>query len=105
MFRAWNAPASRPTRDIDLLGRMDGTVAAVVPVFQEICNQTLEPDGLIFHTDTVAGQAIKEDADYAGVRVTFLATLQNSRIAMQIDVGFGDVLTPGATLTDYSNDA
>lgn len=101
MFRVWNAPASRPTRDIDLLGRMESTVAAVVPVFKDVCNQAVEPDGLIFHADSVAGQAIKEDADYAGVRVTFRATLQNSRIAMQIDVGFGDVLTPAAVATEY----
>ncbi len=101
MFRAWNAPASRPTRDIDLLGRMDSKVTTVVPVFKSVCDQTVEPDGLIFHADSVAGQAIKEDADYAGVRVTFRATLQNSRIAMQIDIGFGDVLTPAAVSTDY----
>lgn len=101
MFRAWNAPASRPTRDIDLLGRMDSTVSAIVPVFQDVCNEPVESDGLVFHADTVTGQAIKEDADYAGVRVTFRATLQNSRIAMQIDLGFGDVLTPAAVAIDY----
>ncbi len=101
MFRAWNAPTSRPTRDIDLLGRMDSKVTTVVPVFKDVCNQTVEPDGLIFHADSVAGQAIKEDADYAGIRVTFRATLQNSRIAMQIDIGFGDVLTPAAVATEY----
>jgi hypothetical protein len=101
MFRAWNAPTSRPTRDIDLLGRMDSNVTAVVPVFKDVCNQTVEPDGLIFHANSVAGQAIKEDADYAGVRVTFRAILQNSRIAMQIDIGFGDVLTPAAVATEY----
>ncbi len=101
MFRVWNAPVSRPTRDIDLLGRMDSKVTAVVPVFKDLCNQTVEPDGLIFHADSVAGQAIKEDADYAGVRITLLATLQNSRVAMQIDVGFGDVMTPAAVATEY----
>jgi hypothetical protein len=100
MFRVWNSPASRPTRDIDLLGRMDSKVTAVVPVFKDVCNQPVEPDGLIFHADSVAGQAIKEDGDYAGVRVTFRATLQNSRIAMQIDVGFGDVLTPAGIAAD-----
>jgi hypothetical protein len=101
MLRAWHAPASRPTKDIDLLGRMDNTVEAVVPVFRDVCGQEVEPDGLVFHADTVTGVAIKEDADYAGVRVSFLATLQNARVAMQVDVGFGDVVTPAATATDY----
>jgi hypothetical protein len=101
MFRVWNAPVSRPTKDIDLLGRMENTVEVVVPVFREICGQPAEPDGLVFHADTVTGAAIKEDADYSGVRVTFLATLQNARVAMQIDVGFGDVVTPAPATTDY----
>src|SRR5262245_22202982 len=50
-------------KDIDLLGRLDSKVTAVVPVFKDVCNQTVEPDGLIVHADSVAGQAIKEDAD------------------------------------------
>jgi hypothetical protein len=101
MLRAWNAPASRPTKGIDLLGRMENTVAAVVPVFRDVCGQGVQPDGLVFHAETVTGTAIKEDADYAGVRVTFLATLQNARVAMQVDVGFGDVVTPAAAPTDF----
>lgn len=101
MFRAWGAPASRPTKDIDLLGRMENSVAAVVPVFQEVCAQEVEPDGMVYDAASVVGAAIKEDADYFGVRVTFRATLQNARVAMQIDVGFGDVVTPAPVLTDY----
>jgi hypothetical protein len=101
LLRAWNAPASRPTKDIDLLGHMENTVDAVVPILRAVCSQQVEPDGLVFHADTVAGTAIKEDADYAGVRVTFFATLQNARVAMQVDIGFGDVLTPAAAATDY----
>ena len=101
MFRVWNAPASRPTKDIDLLGRMENTVETVVPVFRDVCGQEVGPDGIVFHAETVAGVTIKEDADYAGVRVTFLATLQNSRVAMQVDVGFGDVVTPAAVTTNY----
>jgi hypothetical protein len=101
LFRTWNAPASRPTRDIDLLGRMENTIEAVVPVVREICGQQVDADGLLFHSETTAGTAIREDAEYAGVRVTFLATLQNARVAMQIDVGFGDVVTPAAVATDY----
>jgi hypothetical protein len=101
LLRAWNTPASRPTKDIDLLGRMEHRVDAVVPVFREVCGQQVEPDGLIFHSPTVVGTAIREDADYAGVRVTFRATLQNARVAMQVDVGFGDVVTPAARATRY----
>ncbi len=79
MFTAWGAPASRPTKDIDLLARMDNAVEAVVAVMRDVCGQAVEPDGLVFDIESVVGEAIKEDADYAGVRVTFLVTLQNAR--------------------------
>jgi len=101
MFTAWGGPSSRPTKDIDFLARMDNSVEAVVEVMREVCGQAVEPDGLIFDVQSVAGEAIKEDADYSGMRVTFLVTLQNARVSMQIDLGFGDVVTPTAAMTGY----
>jgi hypothetical protein len=101
LFRAWGGAATRPTRDIDLLGRVENTVEAVVPIFGEVCGIAVETDGMVFDSATIAGTVIKEDADYSGVRVTFLGTLQNARVAMQIDIGFADVVTPGPVPTAY----
>ena len=101
MFTAWGGLSSRPTKDIDLLARMDNTVEAVETVMREVCGHEVEADGLVFDTESVAGEAIKEDADYPGVRVTFLVTLLNGRLSMQIDMGFGDVVTPSAAMTGY----
>ncbi len=101
LFTAWGGPASRPTKDIDLLARMDNAVDAVTAVIKEVCGLDVQPDGLVFDLETVSGEAIKEDADYSGVRVTFLVTIQNARISMQIDVGFGDVVTPSVNATTY----
>jgi len=83
LFTAWGGPASRPTKDIDLLARMDNAVDAVTKVIKEVCSLKVQPDGLVFDLESVSGEAIKEDADYSGVRVTFLVTLQNARISMQ----------------------
>jgi hypothetical protein len=101
MLSVWRAPTTRPTRDIDLLGCMPNDPDAVASVIREVCQQRVEPDGLVFDPQSVTGQVIKEDADYEGVRIAFRGTLQNSRIAMQIDVGFGDVIVPGALITEY----
>lgn len=101
LFTAWGGPASRPTKDIDLLARMDNAVDAVTAVIKEVCSLKVQPDGLVFDLESVSGEAIKEDADYSGVRVTFLVTLQNARISMQIDTGFGDVVTPSVNATTY----
>ena len=53
MFTVWGAPASRPTRDIDLLGRMNNSVDVLVPVFRDVCQQAVEPDGLVFAVDSI----------------------------------------------------
>jgi hypothetical protein len=101
MFTAWRAPSSRPTKDIDLLARISNNVDAILAVVRDICLLQVEPDGLVFDVTSLRGMIIKEEADYEGVRVTFLARLQNAEVHMQLDMGFGDVLTPAATLAEY----
>jgi hypothetical protein len=101
MFTAWQAVEFRPTRDIDFLGRMGNDRDQIAAVIREICAVDSEPDGLRFDADSLEANVIKEDADYEGVRVTFLAYLDNARFAMQIDVGFGDVTIPDPSMTDY----
>ncbi|MBN1909121.1 MAG: nucleotidyl transferase AbiEii/AbiGii toxin family protein [Pirellulales bacterium] len=101
MLTAWRAPSTRPTKDIDLLARMPNDVESVVDVVRDICTQKAEPDGLLFDINSIEGRVIKEDADYEGVRVSFLGYLQNARVNMQIDMGFGDVVVPEAMLLDY----
>jgi len=54
----------------------------------------VEPDGIAFEPATVTAEHITEDADYEGVRVTFTRISNRPKIPMQIDIGFGDVITP-----------
>lgn len=101
LFNLWGASSSRPTRDIDLLGRLNNSVDTLVPVFRDVCQLAVEPDGLVFAVENVAGQIIKEDAACSGVRVTFQAFLENACVPMRIDIGFGDTVVPAATFADY----
>jgi predicted nucleotidyltransferase component of viral defense system len=101
MLTAWRAPSSRPTKDIDFLAKMPNDVDSVVQVVREICQQEVESDGLEFDIASIDGRITKEDADYEGVRVNFRATLQNARIHMQIDMGFGDVVVPSVIPMEY----
>lgn len=101
LFNLWGAPSSRATRDIDLLGRLNNTVDAVIPVFRDVCQLAVEPDGMVFAVETVTGQPIGEEAAYSGVRITFQASLENARVPMQIDIGFGDTVVPAAAFADY----
>jgi hypothetical protein len=101
MFTVWQAPLSRPTMDIDLLGMLDNAVEKIVGAVKEICLQEVEPDGLVFDADGVQGVEITETAEYEGVRVRFQGNLGNARISMQVDVGFGDIVVPSAIKTKY----
>ncbi|MFN7022026.1 MAG: nucleotidyl transferase AbiEii/AbiGii toxin family protein [Phycisphaerales bacterium] len=101
LLRVWNPGAYRTTRDIDLLGRMTSDVDAVAAAIASVCRERVAADGLEFDPESVRGERIVEDAEYEGVRVTFLGRLGNARVTMQIDVGFGDAVTPAPRQVDY----
>ncbi len=101
MFMVWQVPFPRPTRDIDLLARMDNAVQYVTATIRDICEVTVPDDGLRFAAETVAGERTMEAADYAGVRVRFRAYLGNARIPMRVDVGFGDAVTPDPSVVRW----
>ena len=69
LFDLWTAHPHRPTRDLDLLGHGDSSLQKYRRLFSEICEQTVEDDGLNFMANTVAAEGIKDDEDYEGVRV------------------------------------
>lgn len=101
MLHVWDAPLARATKDIDFLGRLDNSLENLERVTREVCAADVEPDGMAFDPATVKTERIKEDADYEGVRVRFVGLLGRARVAMQIDVGFGDAVTPGAETITY----
>ena len=85
----------RPAKDLDLLGLGSDDSDDVAQVFRDACTVSVAPDGLEFDVDSVRAAVIRENVRYGGVRVGLTATLECTRIPLQIDVGFGDVLTPG----------
>jgi hypothetical protein len=94
MLRVWGAAASRPTKDVDLLGQMSNSLEHIAQVFRDVCTVDVEPDGMVFDAGSIAVALIKEDAVYHGVRVKLLGTLERARASMQVDIGFGDRLVP-----------
>ena len=99
LFQIWADAPHRPTRDLDLLGKGDPSPERCLAVFRELCDIRVPEDGIIFSADTASAAKIKEDQQYEGVRIKFLAHLQNVRIPIQVDVGFGDAVNPN--LLDY----
>jgi hypothetical protein len=101
LFELWTEQRYRPTRDADFLARGDNAAERFAHIFRELCVLEVDEDGLRFDAETVEAERISEDADYEGVRVTFVAYLERAKIPIQIDIGFGDIVTPAPSETGY----
>ena len=92
--------ARRPTRDIDLAASGFGNdIAEVEQRIREVLAQPLE-DGLDFDAASVAGEPIRDEADYSGVRVKVTVGLGPARTALHVDVNFGDPIWPAPTTAE-----
>lgn len=101
LFELWTEQRCRPTRDADFLARGDNAPERFADIFRELCVLEVAEDGLRFDAETVEAERISEDADYEGVRVTLVAYLERAKIPIQIDIGFGDIVTPAPSRTVY----
>lgn len=101
LFPLWGGAPHRVTRDLDLLGFGESSIGRLVEFFQSVCLTQVEEDGIVFVPDSVSGMDIREEQEYDGVRVTLEARLGVARIHLQVDIGFGDVVTPAPNDTDY----
>lgn len=100
LFALWYDTPHRPTRDADLLGFGPDDEANLIATFRDIARMDLG-DAIVFDPDTVKADAIREDNTYGGTRITLVARIGSARCSLQIDVGFGDAVTPGPQTVAY----
>lgn len=100
LFDLWFDIPHRPTRDADLLGFGSAELHHLEGMFKEICSIEIA-DGIVFLPDTVRAAEIRKEANYAGVRVTLLGLLDGARSTVQVDIGFGDAVTPAPEVAGY----
>lgn len=94
-------PRSRPTKDIDFLAeQVKNDPAELEYIFRSIADLSCN-DGVKFDPLSVTSERIKEDTDYEGIRLKIDATLGQARKRLQMDIGFGDVIIPKATLIEF----
>ena len=93
MLRVWNAPAVRPTMDIDLLGKVENDIEILKNIIRDCCSIDAD-DGVIFDTASVSAAPIRLHAEYEGIRITATGHLGNIKLSLQIDIGFGDIIIP-----------
>ncbi|MDP9161498.1 MAG: nucleotidyl transferase AbiEii/AbiGii toxin family protein [Acidobacteriota bacterium] len=101
LFELWTHHPYRPTRDLDLEGQGDNSINRIKQVFAEIIGQPIEDDGLIFDPKSLRVARIKEEQEYEGLSIHFIARLERAKIHLQVDVGFGDIIVPAPEEIEY----
>lgn len=93
---------SRPTLDLDLLGmQITNDQSRIQMAFAKLCSIPYEADGVVFHTDSISTTNITNEGKYPGVRLKILAQLGSIKQNLQIDIGFGDIVTPNPVWMEY----
>jgi len=100
LFDLWYDVPLRPTRDIDLLGFGLAEIPLLVAAFEGICAIEVD-DGMAFDAASIRADEIRKEANYAGIRLTLTGTIDGARCPVQIDVGYGDAVTPAPESARY----
>ena len=100
LFTLWYDMPHRATRDADLLGFGASDLASVAETFRDIAAVAVD-DGIAFDPASVTVEEIRKEAGYGGVRVIITGELAKARCKTQIDVGFGDAVTPAPVDSVY----
>ena len=100
LFALWFDAPHRPTRDADFLGFGDIDVNTLAELIGEV-SAIESDDGVVFDPTSINVEEIREEARYGGLRVKLVGHLGKARCSLQLDVGYGDVVTPGAEESEY----
>ncbi|UXH76656.1 nucleotidyl transferase AbiEii/AbiGii toxin family protein [Roseateles amylovorans] len=100
LFTLWYDMPHRATRDADLLGFGASDLPSMADTFRDIA-AVAGHDGIAFDPASVTVEEIRKEAGYGGVRVSIAGELAKARCKTQIDVGFGDAVTPGPVESVY----
>jgi len=93
LFSLWYQDQHRPTRDADFVALTSNDVDRLVAVFKDVCAVPVD-DGVRFDPESVKGRMLGIEEKYV-VRLTLAGELNRARLSVQIDVGYGDAVTPG----------
>lgn len=100
LFSLWYGTPHRPTKDADLLGFGADDADTLRTTFTEVCALDVD-DGVRYDTESMRIEPIREDNVYGGLRLTVLAFMGSARLPVQVDIGFGDAITPSAEFITY----
>ncbi|MBS2014026.1 MAG: nucleotidyl transferase AbiEii/AbiGii toxin family protein [Deltaproteobacteria bacterium] len=101
LFTIWTGRAHRATRDIDFLGFGEPAVERLRAVFEDVLRLDVDDDGVRFDLASLEVGPIREDQEYGGVRIALRAEISGAQVRLQVDVGFGDAITPAPEVVEF----
>ena len=93
MFLVWSGDIFRGTQDIDLLGTDPTMPEAVERALGLVCAVPCPEDGVSFDPSRIRITDIPVE-DKRALRCKLVGRLGKMRLPLQVDIGFGDVVTP-----------
>lgn len=100
LFALWYDIPHRPTRDADFLGVGPADADSLKASLQAVCAIACD-DGMEFRADSIVVTEIRKEANYDGLRVALTGLLGTAKCSVQMDVGFGDAVTPAPQPAEY----
>lgn len=100
LFALWYDTPHRPTKDADLLGFGADDADTLQRTFSAVCAIDAD-DGVRYDTQSIKVSPIREDNVYGGMRLSLLAFVGSARLPVQVDIGFGDAITPAPEFITY----
>ena len=101
MLKAWQINRHRATLDIDLLGKTSNTLENIQKIIEDICKKDVVPDGVRYETSDLQLKEIQLGREYHGLRAIFSAYIHSTKIPIQLDIGFSDIIWPEPQLIHY----
>lgn len=101
LFAAWTGVAHRATRDVDFLTLGNPSPDRFARYLNDLCSLPVEDDGVTFHSESIEVTVTGEQRNYTGLHACLDARLSTAKVRLHIDVGFGDVVTPGVERIEY----
>jgi len=95
LLYAFGGIGTRPTVDIDMLARkVANDMESMRDIFAKVCAIKYDDDCVVFDPTNIAVSEISQENKYTGIRLQITAKFDTIKQIIQVDIGFGDVITP-----------
>lgn len=101
LYAVFDRNFQRATTDVDLLARrISNSGKEMENVFRDVFSQDID-DALVFDKESITVKDITEFKEYHGLHVSVVGYLDRTRVPVDIDIGFGDVIYPDAVKMEF----